>query len=554
MVDSLFDIANYVKLTPDIQYWTDADYARFAADIMKGEHDISYWESYTDQTLLALVAIKASQSPEFSHHITLTIYGVPKNATPETVALAQQAMAAANTEIEEAVAFAAAVAAVEDVDGERPHAPSASNEEQAASQEKEDSPSSSSEEASAHDQRLEACAHMCVIPCTGVAETPKAAEEADGTIGYAGCGLHLKGIVVAYRGTAVEELTILLNVVVRRPERQTEGLDNRSGEGVVATVSRPQQGTSMSTATMFVFYACPITCCTLRVQVEKGGQALFPIDGLGHAEIVSPMTTDPRFIWPPCRDACLGSMLRKIVEAVGELPPPYDDLSVLKGLLHKSVNVLHDTRKRNVRNKKWSDEVMQETQKWVSTVGAFFKKHGATGVLPEWKPLLDQVESLRLTGRLAHPLPENWKVACPPQSMVRLVTEAGERLVEDVAKDLGISVTKASHEVFVYSDELKDALQNDLVDIMAKARAHIVAKLQGTAAPACPNLDAQVQPAAIAAEGGQAVDPEAQQAAAGTGVHALVPVRCFARVLFATVVPTRRVSKHVGMHVIGTNG
>ncbi|KAL6749160.1 hypothetical protein V8C86DRAFT_3032224 [Haematococcus lacustris] len=239
-------------------------------------------------------------------------------------------------------------------------------------------------------------------------------------------------------------------------------------------------------------------------KVETGGEALFPIQGLQHAEIVGPSNTDPKLAWPACRKACLGKMIRKLLEVFGHLPPPYDQLSVLTSVLNKSVSTLKDTRHRMTS---WTAEVKKETQTWATTLGAFYKDHGSTGVLTEWKDLLVQVDSLESTGRLAHPLPGDWTVACPPQSLIRMVTEAGERLVEDVAQDHGITAIKASQEVYHHMDHVNEAIRAQVSDIMAKARADIAAKLRETQTPPGPGLEAQLQQAAGAAGGGQEVIP-----------------------------------------------
>ncbi|KAL6762418.1 hypothetical protein V8C86DRAFT_3130782 [Haematococcus lacustris] len=214
-------------------------------------------------------------------------------------------------------------------------------------------------------------------------------------------------------------------------------------------------------------------------KVEKGGEALFPIQGLQHAEIVSPSNTDPKLAWPACRKACLGKMIRKLLEVFGHLPPPYDQLSVLTSVLNKSVNTLKDTRHRMTS---WTAEVKKETQTWATTLGAFYKEHGSTGVLTEWKDLL-------------------------VQSLIRMVTKAGERLVEDVAQDHGLTAIKASQEVYHHMDRVNEAIRAQVSDIMAKARADIAAKLRETPAPPGPGLEAQLQQAAGAAGGGQEANP-----------------------------------------------
>ncbi|KAL6753290.1 hypothetical protein V8C86DRAFT_3140046 [Haematococcus lacustris] len=234
-------------------------------------------------------------------------------------------------------------------------------------------------------------------------------------------------------------------------------------------------------------------------KVEKGGEALFPIQGLQHAEIVGPSNTDPKLAWPACRKACLGKMIRKLLEVFGHLPPPYDQLSVLTSVLNKSVSTLKDTRHRMTS---WTPEVKKETQTWATTLGAFYKDHGSTGVLPEWKDLLVQVDSLESTGRelLA-------RLHKQEHSLIRMVTEAGERLVEDVAQDHGITAIKASQEVYHHMDHVNEAIRAQVSDIMAKARADIAAKLRETPAPPGPGLEAQLQQAAGAAGGGQEANP-----------------------------------------------
>ncbi|KAL6748066.1 hypothetical protein V8C86DRAFT_3147192 [Haematococcus lacustris] len=161
-------------------------------------------------------------------------------------------------------------------------------------------------------------------------------------------------------------------------------------------------------------------------------------------------------------------MIRKLLEVFGHLPPPYDQLSVLTSVLNKSVSTLKDTRHRTTS---WTAEVIKETQTWATTLGAFYKDHGSTG------------------------------------SLIRMVTEAGERLVEDVAQDHGITAIKASQEVYHHMDHVNEAIRAQVSDIMAKARADIAAKLRETPAPPGPGLEAQLQQAAGAAGGGQEANP-----------------------------------------------
>ncbi|GFH31243.1 hypothetical protein HaLaN_30243 [Haematococcus lacustris] len=78
-------------------------------------------------------------------------------------------------------------------------------------------------------------------------------------------------------------------------------------------------------------------------------------------------------------------MIRTLLEVFGHLPPPYDQFSVLNGLLNKSVSMLKDTRRRMTS---WTAEVKKETQTWATTLGAFYKDHGSSGALVQIKAWL----------------------------------------------------------------------------------------------------------------------------------------------------------------------
>ncbi|KAL6745082.1 hypothetical protein V8C86DRAFT_3035925 [Haematococcus lacustris] len=395
MAETLPTLANFATFTKDFQPWTPADHAAFAASVMNPPRDLSYWQAYTATTKLAVVTMGTPTSPDFTDLVTLTIYGLQQDPSPEQVELAEQTRLAAY------IAWAA--------------------------------PSTSKA------KRL------------GRGKAPKPEKKADAPSDV-------------LERTVTSQLKAWTNEIVRSTWMRCHDLS----------------------------------------KVETGGEALFPIQGLQHAEIVSPSNTDPNLAWPACRKACLGKMIRKLLEVFGHLPPPYDQLSVLTSVLNKAVSTLKDTRHRMTS---WTYQVQKETQTWATTLGAFYKVHGSTGVLTEWKDLLVQVDSLESTGRLAHPLPGDWTVACPPQSMIRLVTEAGERLVEDVAQDLGITAIKASQEVYHHMDHVNEAVRAQITDIMAKARADIVAKLRETPAPPGPGLEAHLQQAATAAGEGHEANP-----------------------------------------------
>ncbi|GFH29422.1 hypothetical protein HaLaN_28072, partial [Haematococcus lacustris] len=52
-------------------------------------------------------------------------------------------------------------------------------------------------------------------------------------------------------------------------------------------------------------------------------------------------------------------MIRKLLEVFGNLPPPYDQLSVLTSVLNKSVSTLKDTRHRM---SSWTDQAIKASQ------------------------------------------------------------------------------------------------------------------------------------------------------------------------------------------------
>ncbi|KAL6749778.1 hypothetical protein V8C86DRAFT_3031638 [Haematococcus lacustris] len=465
MAETLPTLANFATFTKDFQPWTPADHAAFAASVMNPPRDLSYWQAYTATTKLAVVTMGTPTSPDFTDLVTLTIYGLQQDPSPEQVELAEQTRLAAYIAWEQAAGGLASPVRT----SEGPHAAPPTAETVAKL------------DGADEDKELEEARAAADIAMQGVEATPP---KSGGR----------RAPTQKQAAPSTSEAKRLGRGKAPKPEKKADA----PSDVLERTVT-----SQLKTWTNEIVRSTWMRCHDLS-KVETGGEALFPIQGLQHAEIVSPSNTDPNLAWPACRKVCLGKMIRKLLEVFGHLPPPYDQLSVLTSVLNKAVSTLKDTRHRMTS---WTDQVQKETQMWATTLGAFYKVHGSKGVLTEWKDLLVQVDSLESTGRLAHPLPGDWTVACPPQSLIRMVTEAGERLVEDVAQDHGITAIKASQEVYHHMDHVNEAIRAQVSDIMAKARADIAAKLRETPAPPGPGLEAQLQQAAGAAGGGQEANP-----------------------------------------------
>ncbi|GFH30894.1 hypothetical protein HaLaN_29826, partial [Haematococcus lacustris] len=350
MAEALPTVAEFSKVTMDFQPWTVVDHQAFAADVLECEHDLHFWQTYTATTKLAVVSFGTPTFPAFTHLVTLTIYGLQKNPTPDEVEIAKHTRVAACIAAEQA---AGGLASPLHPPEDPPAAPPAAE-------------TVAELDGADEDRELAEARAAADIAMQGVEATPP-------KLRHERLAQHsLRRQLAAKRKKQARLLPVVRQVTMVRCGRQEacgcKGLATpstskakRLGRGRAPKPEKKADATS------------DVLERTVTSQLKTWTN-----------EIV-------RSTWMRCHDlskACAWPLLQCMRAK--------DVQTVAMQCACRSVSTLKDTRHRMTS---WTAEVKKETQTWATTLGAFYKEHGSTGVLTEWKDLLVQVDSMESTGR-----------------------------------------------------------------------------------------------------------------------------------------------------------